>query len=758
MHPSDEQLIVIKNIDKINIMVDSVPGSGKTTTNIFIAKEYPNKNILLLTFNRKLCDETKKKLNEYNIRNMEAYTYHGFCSRKYGIECSTDKGIEKVLKSKKKLNFNYDIIILDESQDIYELFYKLICKITFLNKKDFSLCILGDKNQSIYDFKGADERYLTEAQHIYNFNDKKWLAVKLSTSYRMTIPMVKFMNDCVIQESRIVSKKTGVNPDYYVLDMFSKTNIVTQFNIIRDVLLKYNPEDVFILAPSVKSKNKKSPLTAMENYISNELKKLVYIPGSDDSELDDNEIKGKVVFSTFHQSKGLERKVVICYSMDDSYFKYNARKSPKNQCPNTIYVALSRATEKLIIFHNKGNGILPFINKQKLFDCVNLHGKIIDKEDNEELSDTNSVQQVTNLIRFLPEGIINELISTKLEKINIKKGEELKLTSLLNFNHFGKEYWENVSTINGIILPMYYEYMTTKNITSIGILKKIYMDHKINSNIIKNIKDEGEKQDVNEKKDEDENIFGSDLEFIIGIDINKEIKLDDMIKTSIYFDAYITKYTHKTKQIKNYNWITEEQLTMSNERFKSVIKPDAKYEVKVSLNNYDKNNNILKGFIDCINGREIYEFKYVKEIKDEHILQLCLYIHLFAKNNKIISNEELNKYQFYIFNVRFDEIIEIKTTLENLEFIYDKVIDIKLNGYYKRPTNDVFFLKCQEIHKEYLKCEDNFKVQMKVQMKVQVKEPKKTKKQNKKIAESNNERVEIIKELIGIDPNINNIS
>ena len=55
---------------------------------------------------------------------MEAYTYHGFCSKQFSIECSTDKGIEKVLKSKKKVNFDYDIIILDEAQDIYELFYK----------------------------------------------------------------------------------------------------------------------------------------------------------------------------------------------------------------------------------------------------------------------------------------------------------------------------------------------------------------------------------------------------------------------------------------------------------------------------------------------------------------------------------------------------------------------------------------------------------------------------------------------------------
>jgi hypothetical protein len=63
----------------------------------------------------------------------------------------------------------------------------------------------------------------------------------------------------------------------------------------------------------------------------------------------------------------------------------------------------------------------------------------------------------------------------------------------------------------------------------------------------------------------------------------------------------------------------------------------------------------------------------------------------------------LNKYKLYIFNVRFDEIIEIKTTLVDLKFIYDKVLDIKLNGYYKRSDDNIFFSEFQNIYDEYKK-------------------------------------------------------
>ncbi len=38
-------------------------------------------------------------------------------------------------------------------------------------------------------------------------------------------------------------------------------------------------------------------------------------------------MKDKLVFSTFHQVKGLERKVVIVYSFDDSYFDFYQRES-----------------------------------------------------------------------------------------------------------------------------------------------------------------------------------------------------------------------------------------------------------------------------------------------------------------------------------------------------------------------------------------------------------------------------------------------
>ena len=51
-----------------NVVVDSVAGSGKTTSNLHIASFFSNMNILLLTYNSKLKLETREKVQKLGIK------------------------------------------------------------------------------------------------------------------------------------------------------------------------------------------------------------------------------------------------------------------------------------------------------------------------------------------------------------------------------------------------------------------------------------------------------------------------------------------------------------------------------------------------------------------------------------------------------------------------------------------------------------------------------------------------------------------
>jgi hypothetical protein len=674
MEASEEQKKVIEAIENNNVIVDSVAGSGKTTTNIFIAKKYPNKKILLLTFNRKLSDETKERLQKENIKNLEVYTYHGFCCKNY-IETHDDEGIQKSLNLKCKNVLEYDIIIIDEAQDINELFYNFICNILIENLKEYSLCILGDKNQSIYEFMGADNRYLTMADKIFNLNKKNWVKLKLSTSYRMTKQMAEFMNKCILNEERIISTKEGKKPEYFIMDSFKIHEIIG--NVLHNDKIK--PDDIFILAPSVKGKKtlKETPLSTLENYLVNKNIN-IYIPSSDDEKISEDVTNNKLVFSSFHQSKGLERKVVICYGFDSSYYEFYGKNLSTEYCPNILYVALTRAKERLIIIQNKINNIMPFINTNNMDECCNCFKSvnIKAKAKNNDIEFKNRISCVTDFVRFLSQEFMTKLLDDYVEEIEInEKTRKINIDNTQKFISNGKEIIESVSEINGTMIPMYYEYLTKKNINAVEILKNIHSSKPIGNNCSNN---------------DNINIFGSDLEFIHNIDMNN-LKISEMLKISNYFNCYQTKYIHKIKQIKKYNWINEAQIKKCVSRMKKIIGKNAKYEIRVSKDKYLNDKNLV-GFIDCIDDKNIYEFKFVGEIKHEHKIQLCIYIYLFCSNNNIKTDDEMNKYNYYLFNIKNNNLIQFKSTYEKICKMYDEIINYKLNGW-KKKTDEEFIMQ-----------------------------------------------------------------
>ena len=323
---SEEQHEVIQNLKNSNVLVDSVAGSGKTTTSLHIAKNYMDQKILLLTYNANLKIDTRQKVITHNISNMEVHSFHSFCVKYYNRNCYNDSVMKKMMNSilKPLNNFDYDIIIVDELQDLTILYYRLLCQIykdnQVFNKKSAKICILGDKCQSIYQFNDADARFIIRGDTLFNFNNLSWKKTNLSYSFRITHEMAKFINKCMLKSDRIKSEKVTPNkPKYIICDCFKPAVIFEEVKYFLDK--GYKPSDIFILAPSVKKG--KQPIRMLENEIKGTLKDIpIYVPTCDEEKVDNDVIEGKMVFSTFHQVKGLERKVVIVFNFDDSYFKF----------------------------------------------------------------------------------------------------------------------------------------------------------------------------------------------------------------------------------------------------------------------------------------------------------------------------------------------------------------------------------------------------------------------------------------------------
>jgi superfamily I DNA/RNA helicase len=173
--PSDEQSKIVSTLlSGSNVYVSAVAGSGKTTTICWIARACPEANILLLTYNRKLKYETKQRLKAWKIKSVQTHTYHSFCFNFYDVFGGTDQIILDVLDkgledSDKSPIFEYDLIIIDEVQDITPLYYSLVTHIVKSNKFVPKICVLGDPHQTIYGFNGADSRFLTLAPRLFSF-------------------------------------------------------------------------------------------------------------------------------------------------------------------------------------------------------------------------------------------------------------------------------------------------------------------------------------------------------------------------------------------------------------------------------------------------------------------------------------------------------------------------------------------------------------------------------------------------------------
>lgn len=625
--PSGEQWKAIHDYETSHILVDSVAGSGKTTLSLHIAKHFPEK-ILLLTYNSKLKLETRQKVELLKITNMEIHSYHSFCVKYYNHQCFTDSGIIQLLKTDGEIHplkrFKYDRIILDECQDMSPLYYHLVQEILKDNgNPNIKICVMGDKNQAIYQFNKADERYITMSSFLYPHFKMNWKENRLHQSFRITHEMAEMLNHVFLKEDRIHSVKNNKKPTYLICDAFGEA-IGTSNRVYKEVV-KYIKEgysfaDIFILAPSVKSE--KSPVRQLANKMSDEGIP-IFVPTSDEAKLDEDILKGKIVFSTFHQSKGLERKVVIVFGMDTSYFELFKKDSNPKICPNEIYVALTRASERLTIIHHYQNDYFPFMDKSKLEEYCEVEKSRIHKSQTRKKM--NIKTNVTDLIKHLPIEVVHHAMGyfDQMEIQDIEKKIDIPLKTKQ------KNLYEGVSEITGIAIPTFYELKKTGKMTIFDRCRSVMQDVEDTSQSRKSLFDEP----VTPMADaESENVVE-----LKRVDI-KNLKSSELLYIANLWNSSKTGFIYKVNQIQKYDWLSEENLMMCMERLDQQLKMPFSTEVEYMLEDVEElRNRKLIGHIDLIDSEGIWELKCVSQLEDEHKLQLACYMYLYLKNEERIK-------------------------------------------------------------------------------------------------------------------------
>lgn len=646
---SFEQVEVIYKLNNNNVIVDSVAGSGKTTTILHIAKTF-DQNILLLTYNKRLKFETRTKRDLLKLHNLEVHSYHSFCCKYYDRNCYTDVTMISLLKNNKRphLNLMYDMIILDEAQDVTPLYYELVHKI--INNKRPKMCILGDRHQSIFQYNGANEKYIIFADKLFSVNGMPWTKTNLSTSFRLTIQIADFINNVALKNNKLKAIKTGTKPNYIVCDCFKKGKS-RPFEEVMTYLKTYDPEDIFVLAPSLKNERNAA------RYLANELSEhniAVYVPNTDDESIDDDILKGKIAFCTFHQVKGLERKIVIICNFDNSYFLFYDKKSDPKICPNVLYVAMTRASEHLTLLHNFKDDMLEFLNKDLLRNYSIYEGPDIIENTGNVRKDKNLLKiTVTDLVKYLPSNVIDTAMGF-IEVINMKRNVNLlPIVSKTKQN----DLYENVADITGIAIPIYYELLKKR--------KSVILDTLVRHKLIN-------REDINITSE------SSDM---------SKINIDVLLYISNIYYTHTSGYKHRLKQINDYSWLTYEMMDKCVTRLDSILDDDFEYGIEYSIKGKKELVNdtvFLTGSIDCIDHHNdnVFEFKCTNAIKPEHYLQLAIYQYMHRTRTSELRD---NQYNYYLYNILSNEMCEIKSTYDNLCKLVEYLI---MNRYFKNDIVD----------------------------------------------------------------------
>ena len=377
-----EQGLIIQSLESHNVVVNAIPGSGKTTTSLFIAAAFKHSKILLLTYSAHLKMETRNKIykaTNVSAQDMHAHSFHSFYYAMYNHDCVNDEVLMQLISedAPRVVHYRYDVIIVDECQDMTELLYKSVCKIYKDNdNRNAKICILGDENQSIYEFKGADKRYLKHATDaVFNYCDAfQWKTHTLSHSFRLSKETAAFVNNCVLGFNKIrTTEQSSVKPNYLVCDIFSEMQLIYDkiANILRDKENK--PDDILVLAPTIRSRN--LPIRKLANKLSENGYNLYMETGANDECIGWDQLHSKIALLTYHAAKGLERKFVFVYNFDSGYYAYPHTKNDiQNCCPDPLYVAITRAKQQLILIHHKSHNYLPFLNTNELADHCNIEG------------------------------------------------------------------------------------------------------------------------------------------------------------------------------------------------------------------------------------------------------------------------------------------------------------------------------------------------------------------------------------------------
>ena len=197
IYDTDDQKRIVKNITK------NMAGIQKTITDKYIVSAISKikedgtspeefiSGVNQFSANEKIIGEVYEKYNKI-LKSNNAMDFSD-------IIVNTEK-LLKIPEILTKIQEKFKYIMVDEYQDTNKIQYNIISSIA---NKYKNICVVGDENQSIYGFRGADIQNILSFEKDY----KDALIVKLEENYRSTSVILDAANNVIKNNKTSKDKK-----------------------------------------------------------------------------------------------------------------------------------------------------------------------------------------------------------------------------------------------------------------------------------------------------------------------------------------------------------------------------------------------------------------------------------------------------------------------------------------------------------------------------------------------------------------------
>jgi superfamily I DNA/RNA helicase len=541
-----------------------------------------------------------------------------------------------------------------------------------------TLLVLGDRRQAINSYRGSDVRFLTLCRDIW---ERSFIEATLSTSYRLTDQNASFVNEIMVGESRIRTLKSGPLVTYLIANPFYDVLRIANL-IITKMRGGYSPGQVFILAPSTKGKHVRMLEQAL---VRNAIP--CFFQTSDEAEIKDTLTTGKVVFCTFHKSKGRERPLVIVYAFDGSYFEFYAKDETRQACPNVLYVATTRSSRELVVIRSnyKCTKPLPFLHikreselKGKAYTQVIEYPSYGMEENQDEVPSPAPVHKctATDLTSHLTANAASKL-GLLCADMFILANPAGRLISLCSNLPSGGDMCEDVSELNGLIIPGLYERLVRR--PAVSEIEKIV------SNYMKCTT----QQDCENHPSLHKLYNETNLE---------EPTLVDYTRIVVMYYTISQSLDHKIAQIPCHDWLRRDDVSNCHEIMRKHIADDARYEddIRCASDEFAEYGMvIIHGRIDVVSDDDVYELKCVQALAIEHKLQLLVYMWMWNCNARKPKDHRVpaqsGKRRFFLLNVLSGERWELVASYRRLKDAVELMLESKYGK--KAKFSDLAFIE-----------------------------------------------------------------